>query len=170
MALSLTNLFLYFCIAFGIHQKWSKLEILSSWSSKILNNMKFILFICALIATGYTFGQQGKVEVIKDGRLDLLVRKQGTAIPPATSPQIPGYRLQLFFDSDKKRVDEARSKFISSFPKVDTYVTYTAPNYFLKVGDFRTHIEAEKIKSAVDRDFPTSFIVKELINLPRIDQ
>jgi hypothetical protein len=132
--------------------------------------MKFIISLLFVTLTLQALSQTGKIEVVKDGRIDLLVRKQGTAIPPAISPQISGYRLQLFFDSDKKRVDEARTKFITSFPKVDTYVTYTAPNYFLKVGDFRTHNEAEKIKSAIDRDFPTSFIITEQINLPRIDQ
>jgi hypothetical protein len=132
--------------------------------------MKFIITLFFATFVLHAFSQNAKIEVVKDGRIDLLVRKQGTAIPPASSPQITGYRLQLFFDSDKKRVDDARSKFITTFPKVDTYVMYTAPNYFLKAGDFRTHNEAEKIKTAVDQDFPTSFIIMEQINLPRIDQ
>jgi hypothetical protein len=67
-------------------------------------------------------------------------------------------------------VDAARSKFVSSFPKVDSYVIYNAPNYILKVGDFRTLLEAEKVKGNLTKDFPTCFIVKEMINLPRIDQ
>ena len=57
----------------------------------------------------------------------------------------------------------------SKYSKIDTYVIYNAPNYFLKVGNFRTQMEAEKIKKSIDIDFPTNYIVKELINLPRID-
>lgn len=114
--------------------------------------------------------QSGEVEVIKDARIDGLVRKQGMVVPPATSPQITGYRVQLFFDSDRKLVDEARSKFIAAYPKIDTYVIFTAPNYILKVGDFRSELEAERVKDNLFKDFPTSFIVKELVNLPRIDQ
>lgn len=114
--------------------------------------------------------QSGEVEVIKDARIDGLVRKQGIVVPPATSPQITGYRVQLFFDSDRKLVDEARSKFIAAYPKIDTYVIFTAPNYILKVGDFRSELEAERVKDNLFKDFPTSFIVKELVNLPRIDQ
>jgi hypothetical protein len=76
----------------------------------------------------------------------------------------------LFFDADRKKIDDARSKFIAAFPKVDSYVIYNAPNYFLKVGDFRTSLEAERVKETLVKDFPTSFIVKELINLQRIDQ
>jgi hypothetical protein len=39
----------------------------------------------------------------------------------------------------------------------------------LKVGDFRSKQEAEKIKSSLVRDFPACFVVKEMVNLPRID-
>lgn len=126
-----------------------------------------VLSSCLLISLS-SFSQ-GSVEVIKDSRIDNLVRKQGETIPPATGPQINGYRIQLFFDSNKSLVDQARIKFISRFPKVDTYVIYNAPNYFLKVGDFRTELDASRIKSEVSSDFPTSFIVHEKVNLPRID-
>ena len=123
------------------------------------------IFICF-----FSFSQKGDVEIIKDPRVDALIKQEGAIVPPATSPQIVGYRIQLFFDSDKSSVDEARTKFINSFPKIDTYVAFTAPNYFLKVGDFRTQNDAEKVKSSVDVQFPTCFIVKERVNLPRIDQ
>lgn len=127
-----------------------------------------ILIISFLSINAYS--QTGNVEIIKDARIDALVKKQGMVIPPATSPQITGYRVQLFFDSDRKLVDEARSKFVAAYPKVDSYVVFTAPNYVLKVGDFRSELEAERIKDNLFKDFPTSFIVKELVNLPRIDQ
>jgi hypothetical protein len=122
------------------------------------------------ILTNSAIAQSGNVEIIKDTRIDALVKKQGMVIPPATSPQITGYRVQLFFDSDRKLVDEARSKFIAAYPKIDTYIVFTAPNYVLKVGDFRSELEAERIKDNLFVNFPTSFIVKELVNLPRIDQ
>lgn len=132
--------------------------------------MKHILFVLATLVSLCSFAQKGDVEIIKDPRIDALIRQEGAIISPATAPQMSGYRIQLFFDSEKSSVDEARSKFMNLYPKVDTYVTYVAPNYFLKVGDFRTQTDAEKVKSAVEGQFPTSFIVKEKINLPRIDQ
>jgi hypothetical protein len=132
--------------------------------------MKNIVIICFICFIGsYSIAQNTEIEIIKDPRIDGLIKKQGEIIPPATVPQITGYRIQLFFDTEKKAVDDARAKFISMYPKVDTYVTYTAPNYFLKVGNFRTHLEAEKVKTSVDKEFPTNYIIKELINLPRID-
>ena len=130
----------------------------------------FLLFAAFLLTWLSAFSQEGDVKIIKDSRIDALVKKQGTPNPPATSPQLIGYRVQLFFDSDKQLVDDARSKFIALFPKVDTYIVFTAPNFVLKVGDFRTLLEAERIRETLLREFPTSFVIKELINLPRIDQ
>jgi hypothetical protein len=133
--------------------------------------MRISLHLIFLLAIqSISFGQSQNIKIIKDQRIDGLVSKQSTVIPPATSPQLSGYRIQLFFDNDRKLLDEARSKFISLYPKIDTYVIYNAPNYFLKVGDFRSMLEAERIKITVFREFPTCFITKELINLPRIDQ
>lgn len=132
--------------------------------------MKNSFAVLILFCAQYGFGQQGNVEIKKDPRIENLIKQEGTIVPPATSPQITGYRIQLFFDINKDAVNEARSKFISMYPKIDTYVTFTAPNFFLKVGDFRTQMEAEKIKSNIDDQFPTSNIIKEKINLPRIDQ
>lgn len=132
--------------------------------------MKITLCFLLLFASTAVFAQQGNVEITKDPRIENLIKQEGTVVPPATSPQITGYRIQLFFDTNKEAVNEARSKFIALHPKIDTYVTYVSPNFFLKVGDFRTQLEAEKIKSSIESQFPTSNIIKEKINLPRIDQ
>ncbi len=121
-----------------------------------------------LILNGSLFAQQGDVNVIKDPRINALVAKQSEITPPDINPKIDGFRVQLFFDSERAAIDNARSRFISQHPHVDTYVEYNAPNYYLKVGDFRTRLEAEKIKASVEAEFPTSFVIPEEINLPRL--
>ncbi len=130
----------------------------------------FLIFIGFFICSLEAQAQVGEVNIIKDARIDAMVRKQGTPVPPANAPQMVGYRVQLFFDSDKQLVDEARSKFIAQFPKVDTYIVFTGPNFVLKAGDFRSLLEAERVRETLLHEFPTSFVIKELINLPRIDQ
>lgn len=129
-----------------------------------------ILIGLICICGTYAFSQQGDVNVVKDSRVDALVKKQSEITPPDVKPQIDGFRIQLFFDSDKGKINNARSRFIAQFPKVDTYVEYNAPNFFLKVGDFRTRLEAEKVKAKIEAEFPTSFIIKEKIYLPRLEK
>lgn len=119
---------------------------------------------------GFSISQTGDVKITKDSRIDLLIEKQGTVVPPAINPQIEGYRIQLFFDSERNALNDARARFFAQYPRIDTYTTYNAPNFFLRAGDFRTRLEAEKIKSEIEEQFPTSFIVKEKINLPRLEK
>lgn len=129
----------------------------------------FLLFF-AVFTSLSSLAQSDNIKVIKDSRIDALVEKQGRIIPPAIKPQIDGFRIQLFFDSDKNAVQDARNRFISKFPTVDTYIEFNAPNFVLKVGDFRTRLEAEKIKVQVESEYPTSFIIQEKINLPRLER
>ena len=133
-------------------------------SSQVLDSLTTILEIDSTILQ-----EEGVITVEKDKRIEELISNKSKIIPPATSPQIMGYRIQLFFDTDKKEVDLARKKFIELYPAIETNVVYKAPNYFLKVGNFRTHLEAEKIKVTLDKEFPTNYILKELISIPSLD-
>ena len=132
--------------------------------------MRFLLFCLFFSFSGIIIAQSGKVQVIKDARLDGLVAKQSGVIPPEVRPQIDGYRVQVFFDSNKEAVMNAKNQFVARFSKIDTYISYNAPNFFLKVGDFRTRLEAERIKSKIEAEFPTSFIVREKVFLPRLEK
>ena len=128
--------------------------------SIILMNFLFkISFIFTLLNANNVYTQ---VNIVKDNRID-------EKISGKSQKQILGYRVQICFDSDKILVDQMRAKFISQYPKIDTYITFDAPNFNLKVGDFRTQIEAEKLKEKIIADYSITIIHKELINLPRVD-
>jgi hypothetical protein len=109
-----------------------------------------------------SFSLTAQVNVVKDNRIDEKIQNKA-------QKQLLGYRVQICFDSDKNLVDQMRAKFISQYPKIDTYITFDAPNFNLKVGDFRTQIEAEKLKEKIVADYSITIIHKELINLPRVD-
>ena len=48
-------------------------------------------------------------------------------------------------------------------------MTFENPHFNLKVGDYRSKIEAEKIVRQIFGEFVISIIHEELVNLPRID-
>lgn len=105
---------------------------------------------------------QAQVQIIVDPRVDERVAAK-------SSKQMPGYRVQLCFDSDKNVIDQARATFVQEFPKIDTYVRFEAPNFNLMVGDFRTQAEAEALVNRIRGKYPLTIVHKEQINLPRID-
>jgi hypothetical protein len=124
--------------------------------------MNYIVKAIFLIFLFKSFNFSAQVNVVKDNRIDEKIQNKA-------QKQILGYRVQICFDSDKNLVDQMRAKFISQYPKIDTYITFDAPNFNLKVGDFRTQIEAEKLKEKIVADYSITIIHKELINLPRVD-
>lgn len=110
--------------------------------------------------------EPGKIKIVKDKRIDELIKFKSTTIPPATAPQIDGYRVQLFFDQDKTKVNEARAKVLEIDPDFDTYIEYDAPNYNLLLGNYRTSLEAEKLRSELREHFPAAIIVNSRIYFP----
>ena len=122
-------------------------------------NSVFIIFVFHFLVAQQL---QGQISIQADERIEQQIAKKA-------SKQMNGYRLQICFDSDKSIIDEARNRFISIYPKIDTYVTFEAPNFNLMVGDFRTILEAEKIQEEISGQFNIVIIHKTLIHLPRID-
>ena len=122
-------------------------------------NFLFAIFLATPLVLEQIYAQ---VTIDIDERVEQHITKKA-------SKQMSGYRLQICFDSDKSIIDEARNRFISMYPKIDTYVTFEAPNFNLMVGDFRTLIEAERIQAEIHGKFTVVIVHKTQINLPRID-
>ncbi|MEY3049854.1 MAG: hypothetical protein RL365_1892 [Bacteroidota bacterium] len=83
--------------------------------------------------------------------------------------ELSGYRIQLAFDSDKKLIDSLRLKFITSYPKTETYISFEAPYFNFMVGDFRSKIEAGLFRQQILGIYPLTVIQRTRIKLPRID-
>lgn len=121
--------------------------------------MKSCLLILGIIISKSVFSQ---ITIHQDPRVgEYLTRKR-----PNT---LIGYRVQICFDPNKSIVEDVRNRFISSFPKIDTYMNFEAPYFNLKVGDFRTQIEAQNFAEKLQGLYTINIVHKEQINLPRVD-
>jgi hypothetical protein len=88
--------------------------------------------------------------------------------------KINGYRTQVFSGNNQRSSkDEAFRKereIKEVFPELPTYVTYNAPFWRLRVGDFRSHEEAYHTQRLLMEAFPAykkeMYIVKEEVKIP----
>lgn len=132
--------------------------------------MKTLLSILILVFSTIVFGQNTKensgVVIIKDKKIDELIKNKSNIRRVSTA----GYRIQIFFSTDKEKVNEIRMKFIKQYPKMETYITFDAPNYILRVGDFTEKNDAERFKKEIFREYPENFILKTGINVPNDDE
>jgi hypothetical protein len=123
------------------------------------NRLRLYIFLLLVIITESTYSQ---IEIHQDKRIgEFLAQKK--------SRSMLGYRVQICFDPNKSTVEEVRNRFISSYPKIDTYMNFEAPYFSLKVGDFRTQIEAQSFAEKLQGSYSLNIVHKEQINLPRVD-
>jgi hypothetical protein len=108
----------------------------------------------------------GDVRYLEDSRTKQLIDFLSSPLPPENTTQMEGFRVQIYFSNDKQLVDEQRTKFISLYPSFRTYLHYEAPNYLIKVGNFRTEVQAAGFRNMVSSEFPASIIQKDNIELP----
>ena len=88
----------------------------------------FFLFTLLLL-TGYSQNtkENSGVVIIKDKKIDDLIKNKSNIRRISTA----GYRVQIYFSTDKDKVQDLRMKFIKQYPKMETYITFDAPNYIL---------------------------------------
>jgi hypothetical protein len=132
--------------------------------------------LCLLILQGLpAFSQEvkkdtGNIILIQDEKVDLLVQKHVQINQNRNG--IDGFRIQIFFDSGNNSKTRARSiydSFLSKYPDVGAYLTFKSPNYKVRVGDFRTRLDAQRFLNEILPEYPNAWIIEDQINLPRIE-
>ena len=117
------------------------------------------------------FGQnEEKIKLIEPEEVTTLINKHISY--NASRNGMDGYRIQIFFDSgnhSKSRAYAKKSNFILKYPHIRAYITYSSPNYRVRVGDFRTKLDAERFKQEIIEDYPSAFSIPEEINMPSLD-
>ena len=84
---------------------------------------------------------------------------------------IDGFRVEIFFSSNmdaKEKALETKTDFLSEYPEFPVHIKFVAPNFRVRVGDFRTKNEAWKLYKKIQKDYPTAFVVPDIINFPQL--
>jgi hypothetical protein len=126
-------------------------------------HLSFVFLLFVKLAVAQTKGQTSDV---KNTRMDSLTKISSVAKTLATEM---GYRVQVFYGLDRREAFNEQNRFKSLYPNLRSYITYKEPNYYLRVGDFKTRLEAQDLLTELRANFPTLFIFREKINLPEVD-
>ena len=113
------------------------------------------------------------VAVTKDPRVDKLILKQieiNEETTKETRKNMPGFRIQVINTTDRNKVFAAKAKVYQEFPDLKPYLLYQAPNYKLKVGNFKTQEEAEEMQKQLERLFPSgTYVIRDIIEVKIAD-
>jgi hypothetical protein len=125
-----------------------------------------LMFFAWNISNAQTAADSLQKDVHGDPRLKVLVAKHNEVLRDG---HVMGYRVQIYFGTDKAKAKEMKARFLASYAsEARAYEIYEVPNFKIRVGDFRTRLEAYRFLKKIRADFPASFIVGCEIEQPQL--
>ena len=99
-----------------------------------------------------------KIDIHQDPRIENRVNAYINRIDPTMPYTGPGFRVQVFssnnFKTAKADAYSIEKQIKNTFPEQQVYVTYSSPFWKVRVGNFRTNDEAQKLRSEILKVFP----------------
>jgi len=134
--------------------------------------LKYILTLFFALGFAYCNAQNNEdtatgVVVHSDTRLAVLMKKSGGGGGIYSGR---GYRVQIYSGNDRGKATKVKLDFARRFPGVRTYMTYVQPQFRVKVGDFRSRGEAEKMYQQVSTLYTPCMIVPDYIVVNTLKQ
>jgi len=105
-----------------------------------------------------------RLEIKQDPRIDSLLVKH--IKHNEANPTLEGWRVQIYFESgnnSKMLATNARDRFIELFPDYGAYLSFNEPYYKVRVGDFRTRMDAEGFRQMIITEFPNAYVVPDKV-------
>ena len=121
------------------------------------------LFLLLLLTGGVAFSQSNITYDLEEGLTELLDLNQAAW---EKVKKVDGYRIQIVSLSgtnSKMMAEKMQTEFNQKFPKITSYVTYFEPNFRLRVGDFRTKLDAYRFYQEINAAYPGAFIIRDKI-------
>jgi hypothetical protein len=134
-----------------------------------MKTINTILFITCCFILNYNATSQniGSVKIKGDNiYLDSLIDKN--IAQNKINKTISGYRIQLFSGNERINANNIKTKFLRLYPEQTAYLSYQQPYFKIRVGDFRSRLEAKLFYNKIKDEFSESIIIQDKINFPKL--
>jgi hypothetical protein len=109
----------------------------------------------------------GEISVVQDARLEEVLREYIKINQQKNG--IPAYWIRIYSGSGhdaREKAYQSKAKFLSKYEGIKDKVVYDDPNFKVYIGGYRVKSEALKLLKTVQQDFPSAFIVYDIIDFP----
>lgn len=118
---------------------------------------KLFVLLVGIVLSATAFAEEGVVVLHQDSIMEtLLVKTELTEKNNAITAV--GYRVQVYSNNNarkaKQEAFELEATLLEKFPEVKCYVTYSAPFWKVRLGDFSNYAEAVVFSKKVKRTLP----------------
>ena len=132
--------------------------------------MKYLFFCCSLLLINeHVFAQKSNKEdsiqysskIIQDYRIEKLEKVY------SNNYKLEGYRIQIYSGTKSKPAKQTRLQFTQQYKDIKAHESYQQPYFKVRVGDFKTKLEALKFQKEIILQFPDCYIVNDEIGLKK---
>ena len=130
---------------------------------------KLLFFIITCLLSISCVAQKGYLILKQDPKINKLILKQREI--HANDSTIDGFRVQIFMELGNDALihaDSVKTRFQEQYPEVPIYLVFGQPYYRLRIGDFRTRLEAENMYQQVKEEYRNAFVTADRIELPYV--
>jgi hypothetical protein len=132
--------------------------------------IKFIIFLFINMCLSLNIKAQTKIGSVKiKGEiiyLDSIIDKKNRE--NTINQTINGYRIQLFSGNERNNANNIKTKFLKLYPDQTAYLAYNQPYFKIRIGDFRTKLDAKLFYNKIKGEFNECIIIADKINLPKL--
>lgn len=76
-----------------------------------------------------------------------------------------GFRVQIYNGNNRLEAQQRKVDFIRRYPNVRSYMSYIAPTFRVKVGDFKSRAEAYKFYQQVSGVYNPCMVVPDIVEI-----
>lgn len=121
---------------------------------KYLSSLLFLLFCSGVFAQD---------NIVQDSSITRLINKYNEYTTKRETTD--GYRIQITYTDFREEVYKSKAGLYKQFPELASYVEYEPPYYKLRVGDFKTRLDATYYLQQIIVYYTGAFIVKDKIKV-----
>lgn len=74
---------------------------------------------------------------------------------------IDGWRIQIMATTDRRKMEETKSKFLMTYPDISINWTHSKPYYRLRAGAFTSKLDAVRLLHELKIDYPSAYPAKD---------
>jgi len=128
--------------------------------------MRFSLILVFLLGFTFMLQAQEKVKVREDYAVTQLMKRFEEVNRMRTF--VDGYRIQILATTDRIRMENARTQFVSKYPEIPIDFIHARPYYKLRAGAFATKLDAIRLLNRLKPDYPSAYPTKTQIKVEEL--
>jgi hypothetical protein len=132
--------------------------------------MKGILSILLILFSLQVFCQNSNLVIHQSADIEKLLEKHVKV--NEIQNWVNGYRVQINSvggANSKEKANAIKAEILTKYPDAIVYVIYQAPYFKVRIGNFRTQLDALAYLQQIKLGYPFAFVVIDEIEIPKTE-